>query len=84
MDMGPAEMAVTEGAEHTRAPGRRAARESLDEQARRKGVRPLQSVDELRDDEIWESDEELAEFLAYLDAARQSWLDGLHQPRMKG
>lgn len=67
-----AEVAVTTGAEHTRPPGRRAARESLDEQAQRKGAHPLRSADELRNDEVWESDEELAEFLAYLDAARQS------------
>ncbi|MEN3357992.1 MAG: hypothetical protein V7637_1974 [Mycobacteriales bacterium] len=66
------EVAVTTGAEQTGPPGRRAARESLDEQARRKGVRPLRSVDDLRNDDVWESDEELAEFLAYLDAARQS------------
>jgi hypothetical protein len=66
-----AEVAVSTGAEHTGVPGR-ARRESLDEQARRKGLTPLRSVDDLRNDEIWESDEELAEFLAYLDAARQS------------
>ncbi|HVQ89560.1 MAG TPA: hypothetical protein VMU51_00870 [Mycobacteriales bacterium] len=50
---------------------RSAGRESLDEQAHRKGAHPLRSVDDLRNDEIWESDEELAEFLAHLDAARQ-------------
>jgi hypothetical protein len=66
------EVAVSTGAEHTGVPGRRPVRESLDEQARRKGLTPLRSVDDLRNDEIWESDEELAEFLAYLDAARQS------------
>jgi len=44
----------------------------LDEQARRKGARPLRSPDELRNDEVWESDEELAEFLAYLDASRHA------------
>jgi hypothetical protein len=66
------EVAVTTGAERGGFPGRRFARESLDEQARRKGVHPLRSMDELRDDAVWESDGELAEFLAYLDAARQS------------
>ena len=37
----------------------------LDEQARRKGVHPISSVDELRAD-VFESDEELEEFLADL------------------
>ncbi|MGO9297356.1 MAG: hypothetical protein ACLP52_26340 [Streptosporangiaceae bacterium] len=41
----------------------------LDEQARRKGVRPVTSVDELRAD-VFESDEELDEFLADLKAFR--------------
>jgi hypothetical protein len=41
----------------------------LDEQARRKGVRPIASVDELRAD-VFESDEELEEFLADLDEFR--------------
>jgi len=37
----------------------------LDEQAWRKGARPIESVDELRA-EVFESDEELDEFLADL------------------
>ena len=41
----------------------------LDEQARRKGVRPIRSVDELRA-EVFESDEELDEFLADLENFR--------------
>jgi hypothetical protein len=41
----------------------------LDEQARRKGVRPISSADELRAD-VFESDEELAEFLADLEEFR--------------
>ncbi len=41
----------------------------LDEQARRKGVRPVASVEELRAD-VFESDEELDEFLADLEAFR--------------
>lgn len=44
-------------------PGSYAA--DLDEQARRKGVRPIASVDELRAD-VFESDQELEEFLADL------------------
>jgi hypothetical protein len=42
---------------------------ALDEQARRKGVRPIASVDELRA-EVFETDEELDEFLSDLDAFR--------------
>ena len=71
LEAGEMEVAMT-GAEHVQVPGRRTPRESLDEQARRKGVRPFQSPDDLRNDDVWESDEELAEFLAYLDAARHA------------
>ncbi len=42
---------------------------ALDEQARRKGARPILSVDELRAD-VFESDDELDEFLADLDRLR--------------
>ena len=45
----------------------------LDKQARRKGVRPITSVDELRAD-VFESDEELEEFLADLEAFRHEHL----------
>jgi hypothetical protein len=48
-------------------PGSYAA--ELDEQARRKGVRPIASVDELRAD-VFESDQELEEFLADLEEFR--------------
>jgi hypothetical protein len=41
----------------------------LDEQARRKGVRPIASADELRAD-VFESDQELREFLADLEEFR--------------
>ena len=47
-------------------------RESLDEQAKRKGAKPLTSMEELRADGVWESDEELQEFLDYLDRQRQA------------
>jgi len=47
-------------------PGQRSSYAAgLDEQARRKSVRPISSVDELRA-EVFESDEELDEFLADL------------------
>jgi len=47
-------------------------RETLDEQAKRKGAKPLTSMEELRADGGWESDEELQEFLDYLDRQRQA------------
>ena len=50
-------------------PGRSSFAAELDEQARYKGVRPIPSVDELRAD-VFESDEELDEFLADLDKFR--------------
>ena len=50
-------------------PGRSSYAAELDEQARCKGVRPIPSVDELRAD-VFESDEELDEFLADLDKFR--------------
>jgi hypothetical protein len=45
--------------------------ETLDEQVRRIGAKPLTSMEELRADGIWETDEELQEFLDYLDHQRQ-------------
>lgn len=61
-------VAMSSGAEDVGRLGR--PRESLDEQARSKGAHPLQSVDELRDDDIFESDEELKAFLEDLDRSR--------------
>jgi hypothetical protein len=49
--------------------GRSSYAAELDEQARRKRVRPISSVDELRA-EVFKSDEELDEFLADLDEFR--------------
>jgi hypothetical protein len=54
-------------------PGRSSYSAELDEQARRKGVRPIVSVDELRAD-VFESDEELDEFLADLEEFRHQHL----------
>ena len=48
------------------------ATESLDEQARRKGVRPIQSADELAQDGIFDTDEELDAFLAHVAATRHA------------
>ena len=58
-------MSVADSAEPQ--PGSYAA--ELDEQARRKGVPPIASADELRAD-VFESDQELEEFLADLDEFR--------------
>jgi hypothetical protein len=40
----------------------------------RRGIRPIESVDELARDDIFESDEELDAFLADLYASRRSGL----------
>ncbi len=45
-----------------------------EEQARRQGVRPITSVDELAFPCVWESDQELDEFLADLYASRHASL----------
>ena len=42
------------------------------EQVRRQGVRPIGSVDELVFPGVWESDQELDEFLADLYASRHA------------
>jgi hypothetical protein len=43
-----------------------------EEQVRRQGVRPIASVDELAFPGVWESDQELDEFLADLYATRRA------------
>lgn len=55
-----------------RAHGRsREAQATLDEIFRAKNVRPIQSADDLAREGIFESDEELNEFLEYTYAARR-------------
>jgi hypothetical protein len=44
--------------------------ESIDEQARRKGVKPIQSADDLAEDGVFDTDEELDAFLAHVAAMR--------------
>jgi hypothetical protein len=61
--------AVSTEAEHA-APGRRASI-PMDELARRKGVRPIEDPHEMARD-VFESDEELEEFLAFVRAARRA------------
>ena len=45
---------------------------SLDELARRKGIRPVESVADMAEDGVFGSDEELDEFLHHVHAARQA------------
>lgn len=56
------------GAEQQSVPCTRAA---VEEQVRRKGLRPLRSLADLRAD-VWESDEELHDFLDHLYASRHA------------
>lgn len=52
---------------------RQRPRVSVEELARRKGVRPVQSLDEMARD-VFATDEELDEFLAFVRADRQAGL----------
>jgi hypothetical protein len=45
---------------------------SVEELARQQGVRPIASVDELARDDVFESDEELDEFLSFIQMIRHS------------
>jgi hypothetical protein len=62
---------MTTGAEHTPHPGS-AGSVPLDELARRKGVRPVESVEDMAEDGVFESDEELEAFLAHVYATRHA------------
>jgi hypothetical protein len=59
------------GAEHAGHPSRDEP-VSVEELARRKGVRPVESVEDMVRPELSESDEEWQEFLADLYASRRS------------
>jgi len=59
-----------ESVEHPPREGRR--RESLDEQVRRRGLRPVTSVRDMARDDVFESDEEIDAFIAFVYAERQS------------
>jgi hypothetical protein len=62
-------------AEHTPVPRRNPEPHvPADDQVRRQGVPPITSVDELAFPGVWESDEELDEFLADLYASRRASL----------
>jgi hypothetical protein len=45
---------------------------SLDELARRQGVRPVRNVHDMARPHVFESDEELEEFLAHITASRHA------------
>lgn len=47
---------------------------STEELARRQGIKPITSVDELAQPDLWESDEEYEAFLADLYASRRAGL----------
>ena len=47
---------------------------STEELARRQGIKPIKSVDELAQPGLWESDEEYEAFLADLYASRRAGL----------
>lgn len=65
-------VAVTAGAERGRVPGRRVVRESLDEQARRKGIRPVRAIEDMAQDGVFESDDEVEAFIAHIYASRHA------------
>jgi hypothetical protein len=46
--------------------------ESIDEQVQRKGIRPVDSVEDMAQDGVFESDEELEQFLMHVYAARHA------------
>jgi hypothetical protein len=46
--------------------------ESIDEQARRKNIRPIASADDLVQDGVFDTDEELDAFLAHVAAMRHA------------
>lgn len=46
--------------------------ESIEEQVRRKGIRPVQVIEDMAQDGIFESDEEVEQFLDHVYAARRA------------
>jgi hypothetical protein len=64
---------MTAGSDRGRQLTERAERQAtLDELFRAKNVLPIQSADDLACDGVFESDEELEEFLTYTYAARRA------------
>ncbi len=46
--------------------------ESIEEQVRRKGIRPVEAIEDMAQDGVFESDEEVEQFLAHVYAARHA------------
>ena len=63
---------TTESADGTPRVPRRRPRVSVEELARRKGVRPIESVSDMAQEGVFDSDEELEEFIAYTYANRRA------------
>jgi hypothetical protein len=63
---------VTTGAERFEEERLARRRESLDEQVRRRGLRPVNSLDDVARDDMFETDEELDAFIAWVYAERQA------------
>jgi|tagenome__1003787_1003787.scaffolds.fasta_scaffold20942962_3 hypothetical protein len=63
---------MTRSAEQRDEPRRPYRRESLDEQVRRRGLKPIRSVDELACEGVFDTDEELDAFLAHVYAERHA------------
>ncbi|MGQ0777971.1 MAG: hypothetical protein ACT4NY_26770 [Pseudonocardiales bacterium] len=64
---------TTDSADDTPRVPRRRPRVSAEELARRKGVRPVESLEDMARD-VFSSDEELEEFIAYTYANRRAGL----------
>lgn len=62
---------TSSNAEHLSEPGA-AEHVPAEELLRRQGVRPIESVDELACPELFESDDELDEFLTFVRASRHA------------
>jgi hypothetical protein len=70
-DIAGRSQAMSSSTEHTSAP-QAAPHAPAEEQIRQQGIQPIASVDELAFPGVWESDEELDEFLADLYASRRA------------
>lgn len=53
-------------------PGRRRATETAEEQIRRRGLRPIASVEDMARDDVFDTDQELDEFLAHVYTERHA------------
>lgn len=63
---------LTTTGDHAHIAPRPGARASLEEALRREGVQPIRSADDLVCDGIFDTDEELSEFLQFTYAARRA------------